>query len=389
MCPYVRVGYCNFHKRETSRCSHVIIRHGSRHAASTFLSSQVFVGWLLSFPSTVTSVEMPINTDTSVVADSTLASSPPPAATPLIKRAAFTYGRRRGPIVDNPDSSISYQTTSSESRDRIYRTGPSDIDEEVPPSSEPDLDDENASLKDALPKFQFGWKAKLKEMDERDDFNVGILSASGSGDVPISSPTLIDQPLSPRREKASGSRTVPASPIEFDSLTQDIFGGSLSSLTASSSLPPSSFANSPASPGVVPARRRTNKRAVVHDSDSDSEIANSKPSSSLISPTVPHTIITPTLHSSQTPPTSDDDIPAQFASKSLSKGGNKATAAASRRSVPPLRFDGEPTGSHKKVSKDKESKKYRIKVSFLHARGTNNNWLMATCLSGSYQERSC
>jgi len=290
---------------------------------------------------------MPVNKDYSIVADSTLSSSPP------IKRAAVTYGRRRDAIVDDPDSSLFNSAASSASQQSIYRTGPPDMDEEIPPSSEPagplsdheladDEDEEDEGERDASPKFQFAWKQHLKALDEQDDFDIDLPSAPDCEDASGSDEALFEMSLVPESSKVVGNRTTPNSPVaaEHMSLSENVFDGSVSTLTGSSSQPPAAFnkAPSPLSPTVALARRRPNKRAIIHDSDSDSGHSNNpvsprRPSSFL------HPITTPKLHSS-TPPTSDVEIPAQSESKKETKREKgKAVSSSHRRSVAPVQFE--------------------------------------------------
>ena len=247
---------------------------------------------------------------------------------------------------DDTDTSLIYPLSSSTSRDITYRTGPPDLDEQVPPSS--DLfhsfsdnelaDDENEdSSKDALGGDFFGWRKWLREYDKQDNSDV---------------------------EQPAVSDTLNASPSEGPLATQ------LSSPLTASSLPQTAFFTagpSPLSPKVIQARRRLKKR-VVHDSNSESEPADDKGSPAR-SPVFQHAISTSKSRSSPTPPTSDEDeVPAHPMQGYNPKGKGKVDPASSRPTVLPLRFSedlNDLTVAPKKVAhKDKRKKKIRIKVRF-------------------------
>jgi len=146
--------------------------------------------------------------------------------------------------------------------------------------------------------------------------------------------------------------------------TDDIFGGSLSTLTASPQ--PHSVAIFDASRSATPELgviKRHKKRGVAIDSDDD--LADSSFGSPM---KMPHPINTPRLRSSPTPPTSDTD---QSAAKSQGKGKGKALM---KGHAPPLVFTDDPernseTPHAKKVlqgfkRKGKESHP-KIKVSMI------------------------
>lgn len=314
---------------------------------------------------------MPVNKDSSIVADSTFnPSSPPPATTPAVKRPLRTYGRPKDTPVYDSDTSTFHTATSSASRGSVYRTGPPDLDEEIPPSSDPSRipsdaelgdDDDESSPQNASSKFEWGWKKRLRALDSEEDGDVEMPSVSEHVDASeLREPSHHDA-LSPQRPIEPTSHHISNLPTQHDTnaLAEDIFGGSLSTLTASSlsSVP---IDKSPLlSPEVAPARRRLSKR-VVQDSDSESEGVAAKSSPANTSPAFPHSIGTPPTNSSPTPPTSDDDMPAR-PSKNMSKGKGRASAAKPRLDVEPLRFSEEPSSIVKRT-RDKHSKKSKIKV---------------------------
>jgi mediator of replication checkpoint protein 1 len=307
---------------------------------------------------------MVIHTDSSIVPDSTISSSPPPSISPVVKRATFTYGRRKDPqFTPDLDSSATLAESSSSSRPIVYSTGHSDFDEEVPPSSDPpgapessgmtrvegdietpfsftrrkdinkelngEFDGNESPISPArsddagLSKFEFSWKAQLKLIDEddSDDPDRPMVSPGGRGSsnaLHFSEEQGIDAPMSLASSLSSK---------DTQSLTvDDVFGGSLPSQTGPSSPAPSLFASGAscsATPDIRVAKR-TQKRAVVIDSDDD--LGDSSFGS------VPHPINTPKLRSSPTPPTSDTDL---SAAKLQSKGKGNAPF----NGVPPLMFE--------------------------------------------------
>ncbi|KAF8076054.1 hypothetical protein FPV67DRAFT_1470214 [Lyophyllum atratum] len=263
------------------------------------------------------------------------------------------------------DTSLIHSARSSGSRSSIYRTGPLDLNEEIPPSSDPapsysDEEEDNAE-QDASSGFQFDWKKKLKEMDEQEDFDVDMVGVSHERDAP---PPRIEpddkSALSPQRPAITEELYVPTSSVDggTDALTEDVFGPPSSNLIASSPPPHRSFGRSP-SPKPVPSRRRINR--ILQDSeDEDDNNKNSSPTS----PAFPHPITTPKPESSPTPPTSEDDMSTHARRDAKGKGKEKAAA---RPNVPPLRFS-EALGSASAVkptkvsSKNIRSKGQKIKV---------------------------
>ncbi|TFK43271.1 hypothetical protein BDQ12DRAFT_661965 [Crucibulum laeve] len=298
---------------------------------------------------------MPLNRDYSIVADSTISSSPEPSTpAPVIKRVPRTYGRAREPIVEDPDTSFSHSDISSVSLGSVYSSGPRDTDEELLPSSEPrsaflsdnsdDEEKEGSDDESDAPEHIFEWKKKLEDIDKA--YSEAGRSASGESthatQAGFGAPFLLTGP-------EEGIKTHPASPAALgqSALSSDIFGSTLSSFTISSaSTRPSSLFPPP----VAASRRHSNKRVVVHDSESESELPPKNTSSTSASPVAfPHPITTPKSHSSQTPPTSDDEMPGQ----SLFKTKSKAKGKVPSRIVPPLSFEEPDILSSKSHSKKK------------------------------------
>ena len=117
---------------------------------------------------------MTVKKDLSIVADSTCLSSPT-----FKQRASPTYGCLK--MSDDTKTSLIYPPSSSASQDSTYRTGPPDLDEQVPPS--PDLfhsfsdnelaDDENeGSPNDTSCGDFFGWRKWVREYDKQDNSHV-------------------------------------------------------------------------------------------------------------------------------------------------------------------------------------------------------------------------
>lgn len=294
---------------------------------------------------------MPIRGDSSIVPDSTLSSSPP-ATTPAIKRATRTYGRPQiQGAVNSSDTSLLESSFISESRDRIYKTGPPGIDEEIPPSSDPsppleDTDDEkeNSARNPSPEKFQFSWRKALLEIDEQDDFDVEMIKAPGTSQAQAVSP------LSNQREPRHSFSSPAPSDSGSNPLT-DAFGGSLTTITAS----PSSLHSTPAktpSPENTPVHRRLGKRPkpVIEDSDEDEtkQASSSQP------------FITGTPKS--TPPTSNNHTPLHLSSTSSSKRKGKGKARANLDAVAPglAKETTETPPAH--PQEGKRSKKSKIKV---------------------------
>ena len=307
---------------------------------------------------------MTVSKDLSIVADSTCSpSSPcPTSSSPILHRPSIRHPHDTD--VDPPSSAVS--------RDRTYRTGPPDLDEQVPPSSdlphsENELaDDENEdSPRDAPRHDFFGWRKQMAKFDEMDDSELQSLTVSGfpnatpsrgSSAIPSSHPQREQSPHVPTSSAIHLSSPFPQdqSTLDMSPLIQDAVGKGSSPFTTQ----------------VAQARRRPKKR-VVHDSDSEDELGNelgNNKGSDTKSPAFPHAINTPKSRSSPTPPTSDNELPAHpmHGYKPTSKG--KIDPSASRATVVPLQFSEDPDGSsvasRKSAHKDKRNKKSKIKVSY-------------------------
>ncbi|KAJ6567187.1 hypothetical protein DFH09DRAFT_1471055 [Mycena vulgaris] len=265
-----------------------------------------------------------------------------------IKRPPRTYGRPRDTVADqvNPPlqpsgSTLPFVSTTSRPGAAHFAQNQPERPHLSRQSSLPDVADDQLSdeeVGDASSGFQFAWRAKMKEIDEAVATDGDSSAIPDAEDASHHAPPPSDA-HSPRiiaNEEAS--RTVPNSPSLQHSppVVQDVFGGSLSTLAASSV---------PASPPPALSRRRP-QRVIVDTSDEDSE--DETKASGQKSGIVPHPITGPKPRLSSTPPTSDDEMPARIASSPRSKGKGKGKALASRAQVPALQFNGEPLASHKK-----------------------------------------
>uniref|UniRef100_A0A4Y9YD13 DNA replication checkpoint mediator MRC1 domain-containing protein n=1 Tax=Dentipellis fragilis TaxID=205917 RepID=A0A4Y9YD13_9AGAM len=269
----------------------------------------------------------------SVVLDSTVSqpnSSPPP-----VRRAPVTYGRRRdnAPAPDPDTSAESHstrqKTTAGRSEDEIV---PDSDEFNVPQSSlltgashdsDADTDEDEGDARPGVTKFHFGWKKTMAEIDEMSDED--LKRAGGAADGP-----------------GSPMKHVPTSPAAPPAELDDLFRGSLSSLTESSS-----HASLPtlSSPSTLPATKRAAhayRRAVIEESSDDEPTPKKAPSSPNTSPPFPHPITTPKGRSSPTPPTSEGDM-----SPAVVKPKGKARS----RTVAPLLFDENIDASSAKESR--------------------------------------
>lgn len=291
--------------------------------------------------------DMLLGKEHSLVADSTLSSSPQSDSksnTPtLIHRPVRTYGRRRddGPTSNGLDAPSSSLAPSSASRDSVHNTAPPGLSEEVPPSSPPDCefsmtcDDEGSPQ--SLPKFEFSWRKKLRSLDDDDDLNASTPFISNA-----------------ENDASKLESTNAIAPAAIDHV--DVFGGSHPSVdgrSPSNSVSAGDFRLS--SPQVSTRTRTRRKPIVIHDSDSGSP---SKRSSSATPASALHLLNTPLSGSSSTQPTSEDDMPVTISTK---LPGRRKTARSSRVSDTRLTFTDGPSKDETR-SEETWKKKTKIKV---------------------------
>ncbi|KAJ7688416.1 MRC1-like domain-containing protein [Mycena rosella] len=267
--------------------------------------------------------------------------SPPSMSTP-IKRPPRTYGRPKDTVPGETNPSLQHSGSAWAGGSAIYGAGTSHLVQKQPErplpsrrSSLSDVADDQSSdgeAGDASGGFQFGWRAKMKEIDEN-------MAADGEDSTV---PAVQDASPPPPHPSDDASRTSPNSPSLQDSpaVVEDVFGASIPTLTASSGFESRS---PPASPPPILSRKR--KQLVVpNSSDEDSE--DDTKASGRRSRVAPHPITTPKSRPSSTPPTSDDEMPSRIASDPRSKG--KGKPSTSRTQVPALQFNDEPSVSHRK-----------------------------------------
>jgi mediator of replication checkpoint protein 1 len=316
---------------------------------------------------------MVLRKDFSVVADSEMASSPSSESSPQpVRRAARTYGRRR----DDPDTSLTY--SEPDSSDSIYRTGPPDIQDEVPasePSGLPDTDnegeDEDEDMLPSLqsrPRFTFGWREKMKEVDDNPSMVDGVSRVDDERASP-NSQDVVDTNVDRDRTRPEGR------PL-------DVFNNASSCASASHddahlSLPPPHFTLKPPR-----TRLRNQKNIALYDSDTDNDNILGSRSSSPRTPLL-HPIATPKSHCTSSPPTSHHEVSTNSRESSASKG--KGKNYESQLSVAPAPYsphghegpDGFPDSTQSQ-STVKPTKK-KIKVSYRLC-----PYILLTCSSAAH-----
>ncbi|THH18016.1 hypothetical protein EW146_g2906, partial [Bondarzewia mesenterica] len=312
-----------------------------------------------------------LSRESSFAPDSTASMSHPPSPSPppviAIKRAPITYGRRKDADIHaaNADASTFSYTTRQ-------RASLPSFDEEVVPDSDefnapepsqmPDTDDdENVSQPEdeSASKsfgFRFSWKDQLQKIEDMSDDD--LRTAMGGEATAASRNTSPDkgrddQHALPSLSSPSPPAHIPSSPDIPELREDDFFSGSLPSLTGSSSQ--ASILAKASSPSPSPVTRPKKKRVVIDDSDDDTE---TRVKSSPISPPFPHSISTPRLLSSPTPPTSEYDM-SPAASR---KGKGKERA----RSIAPLVFDEDITAA---TTSDRRSSNTASKPTAEHRKG--------------------
>ncbi|PFH52595.1 hypothetical protein AMATHDRAFT_1995 [Amanita thiersii Skay4041] len=304
---------------------------------------------------------MSVTEDTSILEDPNLSLSSDLFDTGAIKRASVTYGRRRTiPTDSNPDYSNTYSVVSPLAAGKVGQ------DEETISTIAPshsrllsgsiDSDnDEGSNPKNASPGFIFGWRKRLKEMDNEDDFDLSPKNNALSSAPPQATKAAAYSLTSDARATIQEDTDI-FPPTEGLSTSEYLNSDEQLLLSPPSEVKRDVFDSTPPDTG----RRRVSKRVVVRDSDSESEHVSNLLRSSLNNSS-PFVLRTPPSRSSPTPPTSDEDMPQRLATKSHSKGKQKATAV-SRRSVPPLRFNEDVSTEVRTVSQDKRKQKSSLKA---------------------------
>ncbi|KAJ7087167.1 hypothetical protein B0H15DRAFT_842873 [Mycena belliarum] len=294
------------------------------------------------------------NKDPLAGADSSIVFSSPPLMSTPIKRPPRTYGRPRDALVDQtkpPNPSPQPCASAQAPGPARYGANALDLAQNFPgkrhlsrQSLDLDVADgqRDGDAGDASDGFQFGWKRKLKEIDEMTDEDGEDSRRPDAEDALDRGPHLSDREsprIVPGDDAPCTVRNSPAlqrSPLAVE----DVFGSSLSTITASSE----TFEDLPsASPPPVKTRGRRRAAVISTSEDESEDVITASGQKARVSP---HPITTPKSRPSSTPPTSDDEMPSRIASARRPKG--KGKASASRIQVPALQFNGEPITSHKK-----------------------------------------
>lgn len=291
---------------------------------------------------------MALTRNFSIVADSTLASSPPSlVSSPVpIKRTTRTYGRRR----DELDSLHSEQG----SRDNILLTGPQNLSDEIPPS-EPSgsMDsDEGGTDRDASsssfrqPNIGFGWREKMREIDGVDDLSSYVLTRDTSeraSAFPSTTSTVMDtHPDFPCQVEMSS-----------DAPPGNVSHNSPSSLTTILQPTSGDLSSRVSSSGVLSNRLRNQKNMSISDDVLQDEDKRLICPSSPQSPS-PYPLTTPISRRTSSPPTSHHDVISAPSSTS------KETAAQLSLGEEHMRSFGDAVQSYGKVGP--RETKGRIKV---------------------------
>ncbi|KAH7914378.1 MRC1-like domain-containing protein [Hygrophoropsis aurantiaca] len=252
-----------------------------------------------------------------------------------IKRATVTYGRRRHVEADECDSSMTLAGPSSPA-DILASPAIQSKDEtkillnasqESRSSAETCAEDgSDAGAEESV--FQFDWKRKLQEMDEKFDENnesmQGIVSQMRVPPLAFQLESEVSAPFEGNENERAD--TMAHSPTTLGETTNSA-GGSLTFPKSGHNLPLIST-NEPSPESLAASRRRRISKTI--DSDSEREGG----SLSAESP-VRNSVSISHLPSPSTPPTSEFEMPLEKTKADKGKG------KASVRNVPPLRFDSE------------------------------------------------
>lgn len=228
-----------------------------------------------------------------------------------IKRAPVVYGKRSN-----------HHPVDEQERSFESRVVPSQTRASSPPLSIHASGNERSRSPDAADPFQFGFRHRLKELDEQFDDHDAQSSKPGPSQVKDL------QCVSMGTAVLSSDACCPSGDLLRASLSP--YPTSLRATSAQG--------NSPQFPLV---RRRTRRAPIPSDSEAE------EPSkSSSVSP-VRHAITTPHSRSSPTPPTSGE----------IPMVSRKAKGKAPARDVLPLLFDGEPPSAVELPAKSKKGKR--------------------------------
>ncbi|KAF5393883.1 hypothetical protein D9757_000282 [Collybiopsis confluens] len=281
------------------------------------------------------------------------------SSTSHIKRPKRTYGRPK-PVADQGSVSTSSLLPADFSYTRTSENGPRNNSPALKPSNSfpavtPEHDPGNDDVEGsghASTKFEWSWKTRMKQIDENEHKEEGVLPLERVTPLlGISEQPTQQNPLSPEQSlhKELPSSTSPVLDFQL-SPSRDVF----SEFPTALSLEPSqkTLAGSPSPSPKSTFRKRASKpqRIVESDVESDQE-KNSK--SSYPSSPIKHAINTPQTRSSTTPPTSDDENKMATAKRKPRPKG---------RSTPnPLEFEPVVDLDRPKASNKKKTQSNKVK----------------------------
>ena len=299
---------------------------------------------------------MPLEAEGSFVADSTLSTSPQreASASPPIKRAVRTYGRKRSPV-PALDASSSPKPAAERPYFKPPRTTPRDTEESIPSTSDNEANDGGDTESDSdasgpqrtSRNFIYGdWRKGLqnidKEFDEADSAPGPVRKTDGTTSVTSSFGFGTSSLLSGNEDKTSPS----------PSLVNDIFGSSPADRSRPGPSKPDVGSDDDGDDDGEPfvPKKRLNRKAAVQESESEVEQPTTSPPVGT-SPSADPTLSPGSRRASETPPTSDNGMPVA----KLQRKGKGRTSIDSNRSVPPLELQdiNEQKASQTKKSKTK------------------------------------
>jgi mediator of replication checkpoint protein 1 len=295
---------------------------------------------------------MPLEAEDSYVADSTLSTSPQreASASPPIKRAARTYGRKRSPV-PALDASSSPKPVEERPSCKPSRAAPRDTEESIPSTSDNEVNDggdtesdSDASGPHRKPRnFAYGdWRKDLQDIDKQfaevDSAPGPVRKTDGTTSATSSFGFGTSSLLSSNEDKRSTS----------PNLVNDIFGSSPAdrSRPGPSKPDPGSDDDDDGEPFLP--KKRLRRKAAAQDSDSEVEQPTTSPPVGT-SPSAGPTLSPGSRRASETPPTSDNGMPAT----KLQRKGKGRTSFDSNRSVPQLELQDI---NEQKTSQTKKSK---------------------------------
>ncbi|KAF8873864.1 hypothetical protein CPB84DRAFT_1967107 [Gymnopilus junonius] len=308
---------------------------------------------------------MPLGTEPSIIADSTVSSSPQSIAdaSMQVKRAARTYGRRRKESQPQDPDIQSQAEEPPSSRNSVHNTAPPGLrgEGEVPPtlrrhrrtSSVSDEHNEGEDSATEMTHFEFSWRKKMKAIDDQGDddarMSASVLAVDVTQSASFGQPILLQE--SSNCSTSGGMSSLPL-------ISHDVFDSSslFDGPDSQGDIPPHSEFSLSSPPPTSAPHARTRRARIVHEFEPEHETFNNSSPSSPLS----KSIFSPMKSgSSSTQPTSEDELSMIILKKPNSTGKQKANAA-SRLSVPSLTFTSESTvekGDNQPVKNKK--KKFR------------------------------